>query len=82
MTDQQTRELHWKLKLAHKQIGRQGDTIYNQRAIIEELHSLVSKEHRGVYRRVQAQYDDLYADHQAALDEIERLKEKLESSHE
>jgi FMN phosphatase YigB (HAD superfamily) len=77
MTDQQTRELHWKLKLAHKQIGKQGDTIYNQRAIIEELHSLISKESRGVTRRIQAQYDDLYADHQQALEEIDRLHNRL-----
>lgn len=78
MIDQQIRELKWKLKLAHKQIGKQGDTIYNQRAIIEELHSLISKNDRGVTRRIEAQYDDLYADHQQALDENDRLREKLE----
>lgn len=78
MTDQQIRELKWKLKLAHKQIGKQGDIIYYQRAVVEELHSLISKNDRGVTRRIQDQYDDLYAEHQLALDENDRLREKLE----
>lgn len=71
------RTLTRSLKQAHYQIGRQGNTIYQQRAIIEELHSLMSKEDRGVYRRLQGQYDALYAKHQLALAEVERLTDKL-----
>jgi Mg2+ and Co2+ transporter CorA len=78
MSDQEVRELKWKLKQAHQQIGRQGDTIYNLRGNVAELHSLISHEARGVYRRIQAQYDDLYGEHQQALQEIDRLREKLD----
>lgn len=72
------RETQWKLKLAHKQIGKQGDTIHNLRGNIAELHTLISKESRGIYRRIQDQYDDLYAEHEATLAYVETLEKKLD----
>lgn len=79
-TSQQLREANHKLKLAHKQIGKQGDTIHNLRGNVSELHLLISKEDRGVFRRIQAQYDDLYGEHQKALEYIETLKKKLDEA--
>lgn len=77
---QMLRETNFKLKLAHKQIGKQGDTIYNLRGNVGELQGLISKEDRGVFRRIQAQYDDLYGEHQKALEYIETLKKKLDEA--
>jgi chromosome segregation ATPase len=71
------REANYKKRLAHQQIGKQGDTIYNLRAQVAELQGLISKEARGVYRRIQAQYDALYGEHQQTLEYVETLKQKL-----
>jgi hypothetical protein len=80
LTSQLLRETNYKLKLAHRQIGKQGDTIYAQRCMVEELHTLISKEDRGVYRRIQDQYDDLYAEHQQTLEYVDTLKKKLDAA--
>ena len=72
----------WKLKLAHKQIGKQGDMIYQLRCQIEELQSLISKEDRGVYRRIQKAYDELYDEYlslQNVVKELATERDELKS---
>ncbi len=71
------RERQHKLKQAHQQIGKQGITIYNLRGHVEELQALISKEARGVYRRIQDQYDTLYEKHMETLVQMELLRDKL-----
>jgi hypothetical protein len=67
-------------RLLRKQVGKQGETIYTERCKVAELQGLISKESRGVYRRIQDNYDALYAEHEAAQAYIDILEKKLDEA--
>jgi uncharacterized coiled-coil protein SlyX len=77
---QKIRELHYRLKQAHRNIGKQGQTIHQLRAELAEVRSLNSRLERGELRHC----DAVIAGQNAVIDslkaEIAMLNEKLQES--
>jgi len=72
MSDHNTRDLKFRLKQAHKTIGKQGETIHRLRADLAEIRTLNSKIERGELRRLER----LRIEDQETFHELrERIKE-------
>jgi hypothetical protein len=74
------RYLNWKLKQAHRQIGKQGDTIHHLRGELAEVRLLNSRVDRGDLRA----YDRLSRLDNERISELVNenrvLREKLEGA--
>jgi FtsZ-binding cell division protein ZapB len=73
------RYLKFMLKNAHRQIGKQGDTIHLLRAEIAEVRSLNSRLERGELRGWDKKYDIACQLISGLMHEIENLREKLDA---
>jgi septal ring factor EnvC (AmiA/AmiB activator) len=81
MSDHDLREAQYRLKQAHKTIGKQGRTIHTLRSELAEVRELHHKIERGVMRQLERQVDALTADLEAARNEIKALREQAKESH-
>lgn len=85
MSDHELREAQYRLKQAHKTMGRQGRAIANLRAELARAREETSKVERGELRRLErfeemakAQFAHDEERLRAAGEEITRLREKLD----
>lgn len=72
------RHLRMLIKHNNKLMGQQGRTIYELRCRVAELLDMVSKEHRGYYRRLETMVQARDSELVVLRGEIDRLREKLE----
>lgn len=72
------RHTKFRLRQAHKTIGKQGDTIHRLRADVAEVRELNSKLDRGELRRAERQVTDLEAEVEQLRKENKKLRDDQE----